>query len=73
MIAKEFMNKLANDKGDFLQNFLNLLKANQIAFCAVGGVSGNAYVEPVVRLGLDNVIISRQLKSLIEKLKKGMM
>ena len=70
MTEKEFLNKIANGKDDFLQSFIDILKKNHIKFCAIGGLAVNAYAEPVVSLDLDVVIVAEELKSLIPKLKK---
>jgi len=70
MIGKDFMNKVANEKNDFLQSFIDLLDHNRITFCIIGGLAVNAYAEPVVSLDLDVVITSEKLDSLISKLKE---
>ena len=70
MTGKEFLNKVANSKDDFLQSFLNILKKNKIKFCAIGGLAVNAYAEPVVSLDLDVVIVAEKLEILVVKLKK---
>ncbi|MCQ9208928.1 MAG: hypothetical protein NG712_06095 [Omnitrophica bacterium] len=70
MTGKDFMNRVANGKDDFLQSFVDILNRGKIAFCAIGGLAVNAYVEPVVSLDLDVVIISEKLDSLISKLKE---
>lgn len=70
MTGKEFLNKIANGKGDFLQSFLDILRKRKIKFCAIGGLAVNAYTEPVVSLDLDIVIVTRKLALLVPKLKK---
>lgn len=70
MTKKEFMRKVAKEKKDLLQEFVNMLKKSKIAFCIVGGLAVNAYTEPVVSLDLDVVIIVDQLKDLLIKLRK---
>ena len=70
MTEKEFLNKIANGKDDFLQSFIDILRKHRIKFCAIGGLAVNAYAEPVVSLDLDVVIVAEELKSLIPKLKK---
>ncbi len=70
MIGKEFLNKIANGKSDFLQSFIDILKKNRIRFCAIGGLAVNAYAEPVVSLDLDVVVISEKLEELLPRLKK---
>ena len=70
MTKKEFLNKVANGKDDFLQKFIDILIKEQIKFCAIGGLAVNAYAEPVVSLDLDVVLASEKLEALIPKLKK---
>ncbi len=70
MTEKEFLNKLANGKDDFLQSFIDILGKYKIQFCAIGGLAVNAYVEPVVSLDLDVVITAEKLDVLIPELKK---
>ena len=70
MTGKEFLNKVANGKNDFLQIFLDILKKDKINFCAIGGLAVNAYAEPVVSLDLDVVIVSEKLDALILNFKK---
>lgn len=70
MTEKEFMNKVANGKDDFLQVFLKFLEENHISFCAIGGLAVNAYTEPVVSLDLDIVIVANQLNTLLAQLRK---
>ncbi|MBI5182294.1 MAG: hypothetical protein HZA06_05245 [Nitrospirae bacterium] len=70
MTKKEFMNRVAHAKDDFLQDFLDILKKNKNQFCAVGGLAVNAYAEPVVSLDLDIVILIENLDNLLVQLKK---
>lgn len=69
MTKKEFVSRIANDKGDFLQEFLDILEEARIQFCAIGGLAVNAYSEPVVSLDLDVVILSEKLDELLNMLK----
>lgn len=55
------MNTVANGKEDILQIFLNILKRTKTAYCIVGGLAVNAFVEPVVSLDLDVVIESKDI------------
>jgi hypothetical protein len=66
MTEKEFMNNLANSEVDILQQFLDLISELDIAYCIIGGLAVNAYVEPVVSLDLDLVVVA----DTIDKLKK---
>ncbi len=70
MTKKEFLNKIANGKDDFLQSFIDVLHHNKIRFCAIGGLAVNAYAEPVVSLDLDVVLVAEKLEILIPQLKK---
>lgn len=70
MTGKEFMNKIAHGKDDFLQDFIDILKKNKISFCAIGGLAVNAYAEPVVSLDLDVVIVAEKIDLLTQQLKK---
>lgn len=68
MDKREFFQRAANGKVDFLQEFLEVLAAHDIAFCVIGGLAVNAYAEPVVSLDLDMVVVAEQLGSLVAKL-----
>ena len=70
MTKKEFMIKIAREKKDLLQEFVNILKKKKIPFCVIGGLSVNAYTEPVVSLDLDVVVVVEELKGLLASLKK---
>jgi len=65
------MNTVANGKEDILQIFLNILKRTKTAYCIVGGLAVNAFVEPVVSLDLDVVIESKDIdkvsKEIVDK------
>jgi len=71
MTGKKFMNTVANGKEDILQIFLNILKRTKTAYCIVGGLAVNAFVEPVVSLDLDVVIESKDIdkvsKEIVDK------
>lgn len=70
MTGKEFLNKIANGRDDFLQSFIDILHKEKIKFCAIGGIAVNAYAEPVVSLDLDVVIVAEKLATLIPALKR---
>jgi len=63
------MRRVANDKRDFLQEFVNCLREERISFCIVGGLAVNAYAEPVVSLDLDVVVPADRLKDFLALLK----
>lgn len=71
MTGKEFMNSVANGREDILQIFLDILSSTKTNYCTVGGLAVNAFVEPVVSLGLDVVVeanhIDRFCKEVVEK------
>ena len=60
------MNKVAHGQADILQQFLDLLDEMQVAYCVIGGLAVNAYVEPVVSLDLDLVIVADAMDRLSE-------
>jgi len=73
MTGKKFMNTVANAKKDILQIFLNIVKKTKTAYCIVGGLAVNAYVEPVVSLDLDVVIESKDIDNVSkETVDKGL-
>ncbi|MDP2939305.1 MAG: hypothetical protein Q8O13_04390 [Candidatus Omnitrophota bacterium] len=69
MTKKEFIRKIAKEKKDLLQEFIDILKKKKIPFCIIGGLAVNAYAEAVVSLDLDVVIIVEQLKELLASLR----
>ena len=66
MNQKTFLNGVANGKKDIIQEILDTLNANNIEYCVIGGLAVNAYVEPVVSLDLDIVVIVDGIDKLIE-------
>lgn len=58
MQALAFWRTVTVDTTDVLGRVLDLFKRLDTRFCVVGGVAVNAYVEPVVTLDLDLVIVS---------------
>lgn len=70
MTEKEFVGKISNGKRDILEEFLDILKKNEIPFCIIGGLAVNAYAEPVVSLDLDIVIAIAHFKNLLLELPK---
>ncbi len=51
-------------------DFLKLLNENRIDYCVIGGLGVNAYVEPVVSLDLDIVIVADSIEKLLMKADK---
>lgn len=66
MNQKSFLNGVCNGRKDIIQEILDLMNKNSIEYCVIGGLAVNAYVEPVVSLDLDIVVIVDGLDKLIE-------
>jgi len=64
MTGKTFLNSIANGEKDILQIFLDLLSETGTDYCVVGGLAVNAYVEPVVSLDLDVVVVLKDLEKI---------
>ncbi len=69
MDQKSFFNGLINDKKDILQEIIDILSLHDIKYCVIGGLAVNAYVEPVVSLDLDIVILVGCLDKFINSVK----
>jgi len=67
---KEFMNAVSNGREDILQQMLDLLNEMKIDYCVIGGLAVNAYVEPVVSLDLDLVIVAEATENLLKAAEK---
>jgi len=67
MTGKEFINAIANGETDIIQALLDLLKETDSLYCIVGGLAVNAYVEPVVSLDLDVVVVTRNVKLICDE------
>ena len=61
MTAKEFIKAITNSETDIIQALLDLLQTDSL-YCVVGGLAVNAYVEPVVSLDLDVVVVARNIR-----------
>ncbi len=70
MTSKEFMKKVAHEKKDLLQEFIDTLHKRRVSFCVIGGLAVNAYAEPVVSLDLDVVVIVDKLAEVVALLEK---
>lgn len=66
MNQKTFLNRISNGKKDIIQDVLDLLNKNNIKYCVIGGLAVTAYVEPVVSLDLDIVVIISGIDKFIE-------
>ena len=64
MRAATFWKTVTRDEADFLGKLLALLERLSVRYCVIGGQAVNAYVEPVVSLGLDVVVAADQLAGL---------
>ncbi len=70
MTKKEFMNSVSNGQEDVLQQMLDLLNKMKIDYCVIGGLAVNAYVEPVVSLDLDMVVVTEATENLLKAAEK---
>jgi hypothetical protein len=64
MVDKAFFNGLANGKTDIIQKLFDIIAQNNIAYCVIGGLAVNAYVEPVVSLDMDIVVATSDFAAL---------
>jgi len=67
MTAKEFIRAVANGEADIIQILLDILAETKTAYCVIGGLAVNAYVEPVVSLDLDVVVIAKDTEWVCKK------
>jgi len=66
MTGKAFINAVSNGQGDIVGWLLNLLTETSADYCVIGGLAVNAYVEPVVSLDLDIVVLASRAAALAE-------
>ena len=66
MNQKSFLNAVSNGKKDIIQEIIDLLNNNHIEYCTIGGLAVNSYVEPVVSLDLDIVVMVDFIDKFIE-------
>jgi hypothetical protein len=66
MNKKQFFNSVARGDIDLVQILLDLLAQTETAYCVIGGLAVNAYVEPLVSLDLDLVVVTTKLQGLCE-------
>ena len=62
MRAVQIWKAAVEDKVDFLDKLIRLLRSHQIRFCVIGGQGVNAYAEPLISLDLDLVVAAHQLE-----------
>jgi len=67
---KEFMNSVSNGEVDILQQMLDLLDAQKVDYCLIGGLAVNAFVEPVISLDLDLVVAAEAIDDLLKEAEK---
>lgn len=68
MRAKAFYKAVTVDRSGLLDRLIADLREHGVRFCAIGGQSVNAYVEPLVSLDLDLVIAFDQIEPAVEML-----
>ena len=56
MDALTFWKTTTMDQANLLVRVIDVLNENGIRYCVIGGQGVNAYVEPLVSLGLDLVV-----------------
>ncbi|MBN2382648.1 hypothetical protein JXQ70_07180 [bacterium] len=66
MTEKEFLNSIARDHTDILQQFLAILDETGSPYCIIGGLAVNAYVEPVISLDIDVVVAVQNIGNVIK-------
>ncbi len=64
MTAKEFLKAISHGKEDVVQLLLDILRETKTSYAVVGGLAVNAYVEPVVSLDLDIVVIAENINEI---------
>ena len=70
MTAKEFQKLVTEDKSDFLDRFLGLLREKNIDYCVIGGLAVNAYAEPLITLDCDVVVTASSVAELEKELRQ---
>jgi len=68
MDRRAFWKTVTVDRSDLLDRFIALLRDRRVRFCVIGGQAVNAYVEPVVSLDLDIVVVAENLSGLTDVL-----
>lgn len=69
MNQKIFFNSVTNGKKDIIQQVLDSINRLHIDYCVIGGLAVNAYVEPVVSLDLDIVIVINDINKFLKDAK----
>jgi len=58
MNQRSFFNGVTNGWKDIIQELMDNLQQHNMDYCVIGGLAVNAYVEPVVSLDLDIVVVA---------------
>jgi hypothetical protein len=69
--GKDFLSAVAKGQTDIIAVLLKLLQEMGIDYCVVGGLAVNAYVEPVVSLDLDVVVMAGSVEPLCHAAEKA--
>ncbi len=62
MQALTYWKTVTMDHANLIEQLVDLLDAEQIRYCVIGGQAVNAYVDPLVSLDLDLVVALEQLE-----------
>jgi hypothetical protein len=71
MQAQTFFKVVTMDESNLLEQLTMLFEEHHISYCVIGGQGVNAYVEPLVSLDLDVVVVSEQLAEVERLLAKS--
>lgn len=69
MVALAFYKAATMDKADLGRRIIEFLDSHGFRYCAIGGQAVNAYVEPLVSLDLDLVVLADDLPRLERELR----
>jgi hypothetical protein len=70
MTSKEFFKAITNGEADIVQLLLDILRESKTPYAVIGGLAVNAYVEPVVSLDLDVVIVTQKIDEICRKVEQ---
>jgi hypothetical protein len=68
--ARTLRELITMDEANVLDRLLELLEAQRVVYCVIGGQAVNAYVDPLVSLDLDVVVAAGGLEPLIPLLEE---
>ena len=71
MRAAAFRKAVTVDRSNLLERFFEILRAEDVPFCLIGGQALNAYVEPVVSLDLDVVVAADRISGIETLLRRS--